>query len=295
VVDAVLSYHTNPATCGVAKFNQRLARELGVPILTLDRHPISHPLVSIKTSEWERDHNFDPFDWTQVVGWYKTYDVFLHDNGHGLARDGVLHKAGRVYAANPSIANHLRMIRSHTNVIDAWCPSTIEGNPNRGEINVLTFGMAHKIQAKRYERLKELLDETGKDYTVSVSTAIHEGSPWDETALVADELRTIFGSRLRVLGYLADDALSLEMARCSAIALFFDPALRANNTTFWAALDSGAPVVTNLDADSPQIARNSVFHIDHVINWPSSFKMWHNHNYSWSGLKQIIQEQPCAK
>lgn len=277
MIDAVLSYHTNPATCGVAKFNQRLARELGVPCLPLNEFPIedSDPytgrtvLVSIKPSEIRGSD----------IWWYcKTYDLLLHDRALGDEHP-VIKKARRVWYAD-----------------EIGCPSTIEGNRSRGDVNVLTFGMAHKIQTKHYETLKLLLDATGRDYTVSVSTAVHEGSPWDETALVGDKLRAIFGDRLRILGYLADDALVAEMARCSAIAMFFDPALRANNTTFWAAVDSGAPVVTNLDEQSPDVAHRIAMDIAHLVEWPKPFRAWHNHRYTWSNITNLImQEESCAK
>jgi hypothetical protein len=43
------------------------------------------------------------------------------------------------------------------------------------------------------------------------------------------------------LGYLADDALgSKELRECTALRMFFDPAVRANNTTFWAAVEAGS-------------------------------------------------------
>jgi hypothetical protein len=55
-------------------------------------------------------------------------------------------------------------------VIEAFAPSTIEGNPTRGTINVLTFGMAHKarLHHERYVKLKALLDDAPTDYTVRV-------------------------------------------------------------------------------------------------------------------------------
>ena len=56
-MDCVLSYHMNPLTCGVAKFNLKLARQLGVsmhqvldPIVTTYRAPV----LSMKMSEFGR-------------------------------------------------------------------------------------------------------------------------------------------------------------------------------------------------------------------------------------------------
>ena len=51
--DAILSYHMDPLTCGVANFNQQLADRLGVPCLSLLPWPesVSLALVSVKASE----------------------------------------------------------------------------------------------------------------------------------------------------------------------------------------------------------------------------------------------------
>lgn len=292
-IDAVLSYHMNPATCGVAKFNHRLAKELGVPCVQIGYNAVwslRHPIVSIKPAE------IDSLTWA----WFpfpscREFDVFLHGWDEHAAI--VCRLADRVYAANSVIAAQAREHAS--DVIEAWCPSTIDGNPTRGTINVLTFGMAHKIQTTHYEKLKTLLDATGEDYTVSVSTAIHEGSPWDETALVGERLRGVFGERLRVLGYLADDALAKELRGATAVAMFFDPALRANNTTFWAAVDAKCRIVTNLDADSPTpkgpVRIEDINEMTEFSHYP--FTQWtHGYpDYTWNGLKGLLQGQPCAK
>src|SRR5258708_37817939 len=101
MIDAVLSYHLSPYTCGVAKFNQRLARELGVPCLRLNRYA-RYPLISIKISELPRS----PFP-TFFVS--EGYDLFLHDWDDAYAQTVEL--ARRVYAANEVIADAIRPIR----------------------------------------------------------------------------------------------------------------------------------------------------------------------------------------
>lgn len=281
MIDAVLSYHMKPATCGVAKFNHALAQQLGVPCRSIHGLASSHSLVSIKTSEMAES-------WQHYMPMFSDYDLFLHD----IPTSGreFLQNPKRIYAANSVIADDLRPCRP--DVIEAWCPSTIAGNPTRGTINVLTFGMAHKIQTARYEKLKTLLDGTGEDYTVSVSTAIHEGSPWDETALVGERLRGIFGDRLRVLGYLADDALARELVSASAVALFFDPALRANNTTFWAACDAKQMVITNMDDHSPSVCAHD---IDRMDEWPWRGRAAGILRYDWDRLTDLLSGVPCVR
>jgi hypothetical protein len=247
MIDAVLSYHLNPLTCGVAKFNQQLARRLGVPCLPLDAAP-SHPLVSIKFSEME---------FPLALGeWHRnTFDLLLHDR-QCRPDAGIISRAQRVFYAD-----------------EIGCPSTLDGNPNRGLLNVLLFGMAHKLngQTVYLDRVRDLLDQSRVDYAVSVSTAVHEGTPWDGAfTTTVETLRHVFGPRLRVLGYLADDALARELQTCQAVALFFDPAARANNTTIWAALEAGCPLITNLDCDSPAelIHNETMFDLARLTDWP---------------------------
>lgn len=252
--DAVLTHPHHPDLCGVAKFSQRLADRLGVPCVR-SLHVVNsyrRPLLSIKGAE---------LDSLTAPG--VDFDLFVHD-ARGLVWELAL-TAGRVFAANRVIARQLQGIRP--DVIAAWCPSLIQGDDSRASYNVLTFGMAHKLQIAQYERLKADLDaEHGDDYTVRVSTAVHEGSPWDATADVADQLRAIFGSKLRVLGYLADDALVREMHEADAVALFFPEGVRENNTTYWAAVEHGRRIITNRDADSPLAA----------------------HRYTWDRLTELL-------
>ena len=254
MIDAVLTHPHHPDLCGVAKFSRLLAERLGVPCHRRLNAPCAHPLFSVKGAEGDLTYT------TRAPG---SFDLFAHD-AYGFVRE-LTTSARTVYAANTVIAAQLREIRP--DVREAWCPSLIQGDDSRRGYTVLTFGMAHKLQIAHYEALKADLDaEYGDDYTVRVSTAVHEGSPWDATADVADQLRAIFGEKLRVLGYLADDALVGEIDRADAVALFFGPALRANNTTYWACKDRARHVITNRDEHSPAIGGD----------------------YSWNRLLEVI-------
>lgn len=254
MVDAILTHPHHPDLCGVAKFSRKLADRLGVPCHRNLGASAVHPLLSIKGAEGDISYKERPKG---------SFDLFAHD-AYGCVIPLAL-LARKVYAANRVIAAKLREFRP--DVVAAWCPSLIEGDDSRASYNVLTFGMAHKLQIAQYERMKADLDaDWGDDYTVRVSTAVHEGSPWDATADIADRLRAIFGSKLRVLGYLADDALVREMKEADAVALFFDPALRENNTTYWAAEEHCSHVITNRDEHSP----------------------WSHVDYSWNRLAEVL-------
>lgn len=247
MIDAVLSYHMNPMTCGVAKFNHQLAERLGVPCQQMgDWKGWTHPLLSYKMSEWPTEPGYCP----QYIPTGAQYDVFLHDWRQYGPHRFHMDCAQSVYAANRVIADAIRPHRP--DVITAWCPSTLCGAPRT--YRVLAFGMAHKLALEKFRELKQQLELEHPDYTVSLSTAVHEGSPWD-TALTesTNAMRAIFGDKLRVLGFLLDDALAEELRRCDAVAVYFDPAARENNTTLWTALEAGKRVYTNLDVHSPAL------------------------------------------
>lgn len=241
MIDSVLSYHMNPATCGVARFNHMLAERLGVPCLPL-RSVCRYPLLSIKPQEMPSGVPFfSPFS---RVG----FDLFLH----GPSNADYLYAANYIYAGSAEIADAVRPLRS--DVIEAFCPSMLSGNATRGAYRVLVFGMTHKILYPRFARLKEKLDAEHPNYTVELTTAVHEGAPWASTLQEsADMMREIFGDRLRVLGSLADDGLARVLQEVDAVAAFYVPALRANNTTAWATLEAGKVLYTNLDALSPPL------------------------------------------
>lgn len=242
--DAVWSYHLNPMTCGVARFNQQLAARLDVPCEAIYAERGRTPLVSIKPSEITTEGYLWPYQ--DMV-----YDLFLHDFEPTPRNVTWASHARRVFAANELIAMEVKTYVYRDPVL-AWCPSLLQGTARRGSFRVVLFGMAHKRQEPLLLRLKGLLDRTGWDYSVEVSTGIHEGSPWDRTwAETRDTLSSLFGPRLHLLGYLADDALVAVLKESDLAALFYEEGVRANNTTLWAALEAGIPVLTNLDAASP--------------------------------------------
>lgn len=223
MIDAVCVYHTNPLACGVTKFSEQLARRLGVPCVPLARaNEYRHPLASVKAAEIGAD-------WLSLVPAHG--DLLLHD------RPAVVPSGRRIYYADT-----------------LGCPPTIEGDASRGRYRVLTFGMGNKMSRvlPHYEALKRHLDADVGDYSVELSCAIHEGNPWSEALEQSiSDLRAIFGDKLRVLGFLGDDALAKELAEVDAVAVFFDPAFRANNTSAWAAVAAGKTLITNRDEHSP--------------------------------------------
>jgi len=175
----------------------------------------------------------------------------------------LLASAARVYCGNRELAYTLAPARP--DIVELFCPGTLL-NPQRfqrTELSVFTFGMAHKIRVPLYRRLRDLLEATGRSYSVYVSTALHENTSFDGSFVVRfEELQSIFNGQVYFMGYLSDTAVFNYLVECTFLAAFFEKGLRANNTSVNAAMECGCAVITNLDEHSP---RNLV-HMRNVID-----------------------------
>jgi hypothetical protein len=123
--------------------------------------------------------------------------------------------------------------------------------------------MAHKVRSDYYCKLRSLLEQTGKSYCLYLSTALHDGTSFDDSFAGAfEELRDIFGSNVYFLGYLSDTAVYNYLSETTFFASFFDKGVRANNTSVNTAMECGAVVITNLDDYSP----SSFVHLESVLD-----------------------------
>ena len=254
-MDAVLGYHLNPLTCGVAKFNLTLARRLGLPLLSVfdpAAARCARPLLSLKLSEFRPD---DVEALRRLLGgapWRDAFELFLHDWTATALERALLDGARTAYCANAEMTAVVRALRP--DAVEAWCPSTVL-EPRRFapcDLSVFAFGMAHKVRADHYGRLHALLEATGRVYCLYLSTALHEDTALDGSFTAAfEELAAIFGPRVHFLGYLSDAAVHNYLLDTTFFAAFFDRGVRANNTTVGAAMQAGSVVVTNLDRYSP--------------------------------------------
>ena len=253
MIDCIAGYHLNPWTCGIAKFNAILAKELDVPFVGLaspDLRQYSRPLLSIKMSEFTDDDAKALALWVDAnVG---RFDIFLHAFDGTSFEHRLLNAAAHVYCGNRELTHQLAPSRS--DIIELFCPGTLL-NPQRfqdTDLKVFTFGMAHKIRVPLYRRLRDLLDATGQSYSVYVSTALHENTSFDGSFVVRfEELQSIFGGQVYFMGYLSDTAVFNHLVDCDFLAAFFEKGLRANNTTVNAAMECGCAVITNIDEHSP--------------------------------------------
>ncbi len=225
--DCVVGYHLNPLTCGVAKFNAILADKLGIPVLHIFDERLkafASPLLSIKCSEFS-DHDLTRLQHTVrdlpavCIPWF-----FLHGFENSLTETEMLRRAAGVFCGNRQIFAEVSPLVERTRLL--WSPSTIRGLHDQapeGDIRIFSFGMAHKLRASHYLRLKALLDASG---------------------------------RIRFPGFLSDDAVLEQLRRATFFVAFFEHGVRDNNSSVIAAMEQGAVVITNLDESSPTFLRH---------------------------------------
>ena len=262
--DCIAGYHLNPWTCGIAKFNTILGRHMSLPVVGIGSSEISQyrtPLLSLKMSE------FTPEDARVLDAWAEGhqggYEIFLHAFDGTPLEQRLVAGASRVSIGNRELSAQLAPLRP--DAVELFCPGTLL-NPQRfqrTELSVFTFGMAHKIRVPLYRRLRDLLDATGKSYSVYVSTALHENTSFDGSFVVTfEELQALFNGQVYFMGYLSDTAVFNHLIDCTFLAAFFEQGLRANNTTVNAAMEVGCAVMTNLDEHSPA----GLAHLKNVID-----------------------------
>jgi len=122
--------------------------------------------------------------------------------------------------------------------------------------------MAHKVRTDMFERLRRLLEATGRSYALYLSNANHETATLDDARLVYEEMQRTFPRGLYFMGNLSDVAVYNHLVQATFFAAFFREGVRANNTTVASAMEHGAVVITNLDEHSPPYLR----HLDNVID-----------------------------
>ena len=264
MIDCIAGYHLNPWTCGIAKFNAILARHLSLPVVGIgsgDLNRYRRPLLSLKMSEFTQSDAAALDRW--ITDHARRYELFLHAFDSSALEQRLTAEAARVYCANRELSHELAPARP--DIVELFCPGTLLSPQRfqRTDLSVFTFGMAHKIRVPLYRRLRELLEATGKTYSVYVSTALHENTSFDESFVVRfDELQSIFNAQIYFMGYLSDTAVFNQLMNCSYLAAFFEKGLRANNTTVNAAMECGCAVITNLDEHSPA----GLAHMKNVID-----------------------------
>jgi hypothetical protein len=252
-LDVVVSHHAQIHASGVSRFNEILAAHLGLPHLALAEDAVlttSRPLLSFKCSE------LPSADAERLRGILARPEIkpdcYLHEwKGCELERELVA-RSERVWCGNLEVRAAVEPM--HDRCQDAYTPGLIlDQRPFLPvELDVFSFGMAHKLQTVYYRRLRDLLERSGRTYSLQVSSATHATSNHADDNVVSEEMRALFPTRLFFLGHLSDVAIYNYVREATFFASFFPGGVRANNTSVAAAMEQGAVVITNLDRYSPE-------------------------------------------
>jgi len=269
----LVSYHTNPYTCGVARFNQALATALGVSVcavteLAADKSDMM--LLSLKFEEMSTEIAENLL--THLIETGANFDLFLHGVTNSELEKKFIASARRVIVATQEYADLIRAQRE--DVVAYFAPGAGDaGVAKIAEITLLTFGMAHKIRSEGYRKLGQLLSADSRTVQLEISTALHDGTSFSEDFFsVGSEISQVFDGNVSFLGFLADDEVSRRLHATDALVAFFPHGVRENNTTVLSAMAHGCAVITNFDSYSPVWMEHgkSVFDIDQLSTFPSA-------------------------
>lgn len=262
----VVSSHTNRYLSGVAKFNHLLAERLGAKCIGLEDAIPAQPgrlLLSVKLSDMTA---VDGARLDALNAAYQAhgleYDTFFHSYQRLPMERRLAAGSNSVFAANAEVAAALE--DSGCSAEALWCPALLDADAPldpRG-LCLFSFGMSHKLQLPYYRMLQARLEGMGAEYQVLVSTAFHEKASFGDIDSIERTFRQLFGSHARLLGFLSDAAVNFFLSKSQVFCAFFEGGVRANNTSVYAAMRSGVPLLTNLDTMSPQWMQHGVNVLD---------------------------------
>jgi hypothetical protein len=230
---------------------------------------LSEPVfLSIKTEEIPEVSLLELSNHLESAG--SLFDILLHGVEGSYLESKLCTNARRVFAANSELARKIGEVRRDVRSLFApGAPVIPPQSPT--DLRFLTLGMAHKIRSDGYRRLAQILRSDRRTCRLEVSTALHEGSSFDEDFFsVGAEISEAFGGNLRFLGFLSDAEVSARMFEVDALVAFFQTGVRENNTTVLSAMNHGCAVITNLDSESPDWMRHgeTVFDIGQLQRLP---------------------------
>ena len=277
IPSAIVSFHLNPFTCGVARFNHSLADALGVRVVSLAGYlesPSSDPvLLSIKLEELTEAAREELM--AVLMKHRPTYDYFLHAVSDSDLERALCGGARRLFAGSSELAANVSRIRG--DALSVFAPGApVLPQSSAVDCSLLTFGMAHKIRSEEYRRLGAMLQLDTRSFRLEISTALHEGNTFDSSFFtVGKEISDAFSGNVRFLGFLSDSEVSERLRRVDALVAFFPRGVRENNTTVLSAMTHGCPIVTNLDDFSPTWMRHgeTVFDVQQLTEFPANAEL----------------------
>ena len=139
------SFHTNPYTCGVARFNVSLASSLNSKVSSLASASTSQSgkiLLSIKLQEID---DAGKVNLEKILSNSRlTFDVFLHASEGSDLENRLLKRAQKVFAASAEIGEEIKSRRP--DVVNLFAPGApISAVSKHPAISLFPFVMAHTL------------------------------------------------------------------------------------------------------------------------------------------------------
>jgi len=260
----VISTNTKPHLSGVAKFGEIIAEKLGVPCIGFTEIGIleKNTNVCLSVSFFMADIALETEVWrflSLVEENNITFSIFFHTFDGLPIELALIKRAINIYAANEEIYQRLHITDKPKKSL--WSPALLGNGLRKNDfaLNIFTFGMAFKIQTEYHKLLAKKLKKFKIDYIIRFSTAFHEKANFGKYDELAHQLEEIYKDKVQFYGFLSDEAVSYFINISNLYVNFFPNGVRSNNTTIFAVMKKGCPVVTNLDKYSPgwmKIGRN---------------------------------------
>jgi hypothetical protein len=253
----LISTNTKPHLSGVAKFGQIVAEKLGIPLIgfTQIEQLKKNTTVCLSVSFFMTDIELETEVWrflSLVEEKNIKYSIFLHSFDDLPIEHALIKRATTIYAANDEIYKKLSFTDKPKRSV--WTPALLSNGVRKNDfaLNIFSFGMAFKIQTEYHKLLASKLKKFKIDYIIRFSTAFHEKANFGKYDEVAHQLEDIYGDKVQFYGFLSDEAVSYFINISNLYVNFFPKGVRSNNTTIFAVMKKGCPVITNLDEYSPR-------------------------------------------
>ena len=259
-ITEIFTYHSNPYTCGVTKFNSQLSEISGRPLKYFDPDvkKLTSPLVSISFKEVSTNDLIIVFQQLKKLNCIilVIHSLNLEDN----IELEIIQSAKNVICLNTEIFSTLQRYRK--NLILGWCPSMIAKNQTNllksqdftiKNDFIFTFGMSKKFNGSTFVEFINNLDQKNLKLPIYISAGLHEDSVFDSSYFKQiDSLSTAIPNKVYFLGFLSDEIVSTLLSQCRVCLLFFEKGARENNSTLVSAINHNCQVVTNFDEYTPK-------------------------------------------
>lgn len=253
----LISTNTKPHLSGVAKFGEIIAKKLDVPYMGFSQveQLKENSSVFLSVTFFMADIELETEIWrflSLVEEKNITFSIFFHSFDNLPIEHALIKHATRIYAANEEIFQRLQFTNKPKKSV--WSPSLLSNGlkTNDFSLNIFSFGMAFKIQMKSHKLLAKKLEKFNINYIIRFSTGFHEKASFGKYDELAFQLEEIYGGKVQFYGFLSDEAVSYFINISNVYVNFFPKGVRSNNTTIFAVMKKGCPVITNLDKFSPK-------------------------------------------